>query len=85
LEGLVLFLVLFVMIRLGALCWRGMLSGAFLIGYGLARLVGEIFRQPDAHLGFIVGPVTLGQLLSLPMVLGGVYLVLWARRHPAPA
>lgn len=85
LEGLVLFLVLFVMIRLGALRWRGMLSGAFLIGYGLARLVGEIFRQPDAHLGFIVGPVTMGQLLSLPMVLGGIYLVLWARRHPAPA
>jgi len=60
---------------------RGLLSGVFLIGYGLARLVGELFRQPDAHLGFILGPITMGQLLSLPMVLAGIGLVLWARRQ----
>jgi len=81
LEGLLLFLLLYLLVRLGALRMRGLLSGVFLIGYGLARLVGELFRQPDAHLGFILGPITMGQLLSLPMVLAGIGLVLWARRQ----
>lgn len=76
-EGLLLGVVMLLLWR--ARWFRdtpGRLAGAFLIGYGIARLVGEIFRQPDAHLGFIVGPVTMGQLLSVPMVLAGLWFVL---------
>jgi phosphatidylglycerol:prolipoprotein diacylglycerol transferase len=62
-----------------------MLSCIFLIGYGIARLIGEVFRQPDPHLGFLFGGVTMGQLLSLPMVAAGAWLVLRARRRPAAA
>jgi phosphatidylglycerol:prolipoprotein diacylglycerol transferase len=54
----------------------GVLSGVFLAGYGLARFIGEIFRQPDAHLGFLFAGATMGQLLSLPMVAVGAWLVL---------
>ena len=52
------------------------LSGVFLGGYGVARLIGEFFRQPDAHLGFLFAGATMGQLLSLPMVAVGAWLVL---------
>ena len=49
----------------------GRLAGIFLIGYGLARSFVELFREPDAHLGFLVGGLTMGQLLSLPMIVLG--------------
>ncbi|MGF1610989.1 MAG: prolipoprotein diacylglyceryl transferase [Kiloniellales bacterium] len=81
LEGAVLFLVLYVLVRLGWLRRTGLLSGCFLIGYAIGRMVSEIFREPDAHLGPIVGPVTMGQLLSLPMLLVGLLIVLWSRRQ----
>jgi|TARA_R110002072_G_scaffold517_33_gene3271 phosphatidylglycerol:prolipoprotein diacylglycerol transferase len=81
LEGLLLLVVFFFLARGGALAYKGMMSGYFLLGYGLARLVGELFRQPDAHLGFIFGPITMGQLLSIPMVLGGLFLVYWSKAH----
>jgi phosphatidylglycerol:prolipoprotein diacylglycerol transferase len=80
LEGLVLFLVLYVLVRLGALERKGMLTGAFLIGYALARMLAELFREPDAYLGFLAGGVTMGQVLSLPLLLAGLGLVIWARR-----
>ena len=54
---------------------RGRLGGAFLAGYAVARSIGELFRQPDAHLGFLFAGVTMGQLLSLPMLLFGLFLV----------
>ncbi len=80
LEGLVLFLVLHVLIRRGWIRRTGVMSGAFLIGYGCTRIVAEMFREPDAHLGFIAGGVTMGQILSLPMLLAGIGIVFWARR-----
>lgn len=79
LEGLLLFLVLFLMVRVGALKCRGLMSGAFLAGYGLARIVGEFFRAPDPHLGYLTGGLTMGQLLSLPMLLAGIALIFWAQ------
>jgi phosphatidylglycerol:prolipoprotein diacylglycerol transferase len=85
LEGLVLFVVLWLLVLRGGLRWKGYLTGWFLAGYGLARIVGELFRQPDQQLGFLLGGVTMGQLLSLPMVLGGIALIVWARRRPAAA
>ncbi len=83
LEGLILFLVMALLFRQDGIRRRpGMLLGIFLIGYGLARLAVEFFREPDAHLGFILGPVTMGQILSVPMILLGVVTVAWARSRP---
>ncbi len=79
LEGLVLFLIL----------WfysskprpKMAVSGLFLLGYGLFRSFVEFFREPDAHLGFIAFDwLTMGQILSLPMIIGGLILILLAYR-----
>lgn len=80
LEGLLLFILLYLLVRLGALQRRGLLAGVFLAGYALSRMTVELFREPDGHLGFLIGEVTMGQLLSLPMLLGGLGLVLWSLR-----
>ena len=78
-EGLVLF----------ALLWwiaarprpAGVISGAFLAGYGGLRFVTEFFRMPDAHIGFVAFDwLTMGQLLSLPMAIVGILVILWASR-----
>ncbi|SEH86968.1 prolipoprotein diacylglyceryl transferase [Paracoccus alkenifer] len=91
LEGLVLVLVLLVLVRRGGLARPGLALGVFLAGYGLARFVVEFFRQADARfitpdnpLGHVLGgPVwglSMGQVLSLPMVTVGVGFILWALR-----
>jgi phosphatidylglycerol:prolipoprotein diacylglycerol transferase len=83
LEGIVLFCVLAVLAhRTGAPKRRGTLSGAFLIGYGLCRCTVELFRQPDPQIGFLAGGLTMGILLSLPMIAVGIVLILRARRAP---
>ena len=86
LEGLGLFALLNWLIwRRNALARPGLVFGMFLAGYGAARLWVEQFRAPDAHLGFIFGEATMGQLLSLPMVLGGLALAVVAlMRRNAP-
>jgi phosphatidylglycerol---prolipoprotein diacylglyceryl transferase len=83
LEGLLLFVVLTLMVRRGALQRPGLIIGAFAIGYGLARIFSEFFREPDPQLGFLWGGLTMGMLLSLPMIAAGVGFVLWALRRPA--
>jgi phosphatidylglycerol:prolipoprotein diacylglycerol transferase len=84
LEGLVLFVVLQILVHRPAIrARRGFLTGVFLCGYGLARIVGEFFRQPDANLGFLFAGATMGQVLSLPMVLIGLWLMRRARPDPA--
>lgn len=76
LEGLLLFLIMAALWRFTRLRDRpGALGGAFLIGYGVFRMFVEQFRQPDAHLGFLIGGATMGQLLSLPLVVAGVWLL----------
>lgn len=77
LEGLVLFLVLFWIARRPRLPEQaGRIGGLFLIGYGLARSFVEFFREPDEHLGFLLGgSVTMGQILSVPMIVIGLVLV----------
>jgi phosphatidylglycerol:prolipoprotein diacylglycerol transferase len=57
----------------------------FIIVYGCARIVGEFFREPDPQLGFLWGGLTMGMLLSVPMVAVGVLVVLWALRRPTRA
>lgn len=56
----------------------GAVSGMFLIGYGISRFLAEFVREPDAHLGTVLGPFTMGQLLTVPMLLAGAWLVLRA-------
>jgi phosphatidylglycerol:prolipoprotein diacylglycerol transferase len=84
-EGILLFLVLFTAERSGARRQPGILSGLFLAGYALARMSGEMFRQPDLQLGFLVFGTTMGQLLSIPLLIAGIVLIAWARRRPPVA
>ena len=85
LEGVVLFGLLWVYSRKPRP--EMAVSGLFLIGYGGLRLFSEFFREPDTHIGFIAfGWVTMGQVLSVPMVLLGVALMVFAyRRNARPA
>jgi len=53
----------------------GTIFWSFLIGYGLCRIVVELFREPDAHIGFIFGSISMGQMLSLPMIVIGVFML----------
>jgi len=76
LEGLCLLLVVWVLSRRTAiLARRGLITGVFLSGYAVARIIGEFFREPDAFLGFLVAGATMGQLLSLPMLAVGLWLI----------
>jgi len=83
LEGIVLFTVLAVMIRMGALKRPGFILGAFAVGYAVARSFCELFREPDPQLGFLWGGLTMGMLLSVPLFLFGVWLIVRAMRRPA--
>jgi phosphatidylglycerol---prolipoprotein diacylglyceryl transferase len=79
LEGLLLFVVL----------WRfsarprpvGAVSGLFLLGYGLARFVAEFAREPDAFLGVLSLGLTMGQWLSVPMIMVGALILVWSYRR----
>lgn len=76
LEGLALFaLMTWFALRPRLPETQGRLSGIFLIGYAVARSIAELFREPDAHLGFLFGGLTMGQLLSLPMLAAGIIFV----------
>jgi phosphatidylglycerol:prolipoprotein diacylglycerol transferase len=80
LEGVVLFAVMFVLSRRGRIRARfGLLTGVFLCGYAVARMTGEYFREPDAFLGFLAFGATMGQVLSVPMLLAGIWLIVRAR------
>ena len=84
LEGVVLLLILALAIRRGALQRPGLVCGLFAIGYGVARIIVEFFREPDAQLGFLFGGATMGMLLSVPLILVGVGLLAVARRRQPP-
>ncbi len=83
LEGVLLFLVMLVAVRMGALKRPGLAAGIFAIGYGLARITGEFFREPDVQLGYLAFGTTMGMWLSVPVVLAGVALVAYTlKRRP---
>jgi phosphatidylglycerol:prolipoprotein diacylglycerol transferase len=82
LEGLGLLVLLYVFMRMGALKRPGTILGAFALFYGLARSFCEFFREPDPQLGFLWGGLTMGMLLSVPLMLVGIWLILWARKRP---
>jgi phosphatidylglycerol:prolipoprotein diacylglycerol transferase len=83
LEGLLLLIVLAILVyRYGALKKPGLVVGAFAVGYALARSFCELFREPDAQLGFLYGGATMGMLLSIPLFLAGLAFIaaaLWRR------
>ena len=83
LEGMVLFAIMGLLISYTKAREKpGFLSGVFLVGYGIARSIVEQFREPDDQIGFLWEIFTMGQLLSLPMVLGGVFLIYRSLRKP---
>ena len=96
LEGLLLGLILFLLYRRGGLQHGGLLLGTFLAGYGASRFFVELFRQADAHfispgnpMGYVLqiagSGLSMGQVLSLPMIVLGLSFALTARRRNPPA
>ena len=75
LEGIVLLLFLaFLIFRLKKLKTPGFVAGAFVAGYALSRILVEFYREPDAHIGYLLGDwLTMGMVLSLPMLLLGIW------------
>lgn len=73
LEGICLFFIMFY--NRSNLNNRGYNSGVFLICYSIFRIFAECFREPDIQIGFLFDMVTMGQILSLPMLLLGIYLI----------
>ncbi|MBO6511016.1 MAG: prolipoprotein diacylglyceryl transferase [Roseibium sp.] len=86
LEGVVLFLALRILShRFKLLQKPGFLAGAFAFGYGIARTIAEFYRVPDAHIGYLSGFLTMGILLSVPMILAGLAAMIWASRRKSEA
>lgn len=84
LEGVLLFVILLWFTRAPRPPWSA--AGLFLLGYGIFRSTAEFFRQPDAHIGFdALGWLTRGQMLSLPMIIAGAAIMIWAYRRGARA
>jgi phosphatidylglycerol:prolipoprotein diacylglycerol transferase len=82
LEGLLLFAILwFLFWKTDARYQPGRLAGTFLLGYGLARFLVELVRQPDEGLEHLAWGLSMGQTLTVPMILGGLYLIVTAKRR----
>ena len=81
-EGIFLFAVMWSIRKVRAP--RGAMLGFYLIGYGLVRFFIEFYREPDAHIGFVVSVLSMGQLLCAGMIAAGVLLVLYLK-HRADA
>ena len=82
LEGLLLFVIMIVLAMKKPPFKRGTLVGVLTILYGCFRIFSEFFREPDASIGFLSGGwLTMGMLLSVPMVVGGFALIVWAHRQ----
>ena len=85
LEGLLLFIIMMIAINRPQLRNRpGLVGGLFLLLYGVFRAFVELYRSPDIQLGFIVGDITMGQILCLPMIVAGGWLIVAALRRPLP-
>lgn len=83
LEGFVLFFLLFfVATRTDALKRTGLIGGLFLAGYGLSRFTVEFVREPDVQLGLLTFGLSMGQWLSVPMILAGIWLATTANKRP---
>ena len=76
LEGLLLGTVMVILWHRGWLTQHGRMTGVLLAGYGVARSLIEFVREPDAQIGLLFGSVSMGQLLSVPMIIIGAYLII---------
>lgn len=84
LEGAVLFILLGILWRIRSVREKpGLIAGLFMVGYTFARAFAELFRQPDPHIGFLAAGTTMGQWLSLPMLMLGAYLIYASVFRPA--
>jgi phosphatidylglycerol:prolipoprotein diacylglycerol transferase len=82
-EGALLFIIMMIAIRIPNIRQHhGRISGIFLISYSIFRMLIENFREPDFHIGYIFNTFTLGQLLSLPMLCLGVFLLTYTSHKP---
>jgi phosphatidylglycerol:prolipoprotein diacylglycerol transferase len=82
LEGVVLFIIMLAASRSSRIRQSpGALTGLFVAGYGVARITGECFREPDAFLGFLPFGTTMGQILCVPMLIAGIGLITWGLKH----
>ena len=80
LEGLVLFIVLKIATdKYQALSRPGLAAGIFALGYGISRIIVELFREPDPQIGYLLGFLTAGMLLSVPLIMVGIWLILRSR------
>lgn len=84
LEGLVIFAVMWVLARRYPPRPQGTFIGVFLLLYGVFRFMVEFVRVPDEQLGYLFGPITMGQLLSLPLVVAGIVVLVAAARFARP-
>ena len=85
LEGLVIFCVLFALSRKRPPRPQGTFLGAFLVLYGIFRFLIEFVREPDVQLGYLWGGwLTMGQVLSAPLIVAGIALLIWAARTRRP-
>jgi phosphatidylglycerol---prolipoprotein diacylglyceryl transferase len=85
LEGLLTFVIVLLLARGGALKRPGLIAGAFGVLYGLARIVSEFFREPDPRLEALGGGLTMGMLLSVPVIVAGLALIAVSRAGPEAA
>ena len=79
LEGVVLFVVLALIWQRGGRRFQGLITGTFISGYGVSRIIVEFARETDQQLGFLIAGTTMGQWLSLPMVMIGALFIRHAR------
>ena len=81
LEGILLFTIIFFLSKSKRVreC-QGFITGVFISGYGICRFIVEFFREPDFHIGYIMNIITMGQVLSLPMILIGFYIIYYSQK-----
>ena len=85
LEGVLLFVILFALSRKRPPFARGTYFGVFMVGYGICRFAIEFVRQPDAQLGYLWGGwLTMGQVLSVPLIVAGIALLVYAAKAGKP-
>ena len=84
LEGVVIFIVLQLLSRKRPAPPQGLITGTFLVLYGVFRILIEFVRVPDIQLGYLVGFLTMGQLLSIPLILAGLIEIILALKRQWP-
>jgi phosphatidylglycerol:prolipoprotein diacylglycerol transferase len=83
LEGVLLFSIMTLLFwGTNARLRPGLLAGVFGVAYGVSRVIVENYREPDAHIGFLSTGLTMGQTLTIPMIIAGILLILYALRRP---